>query len=454
MADNDKDASGQFKPPKATAPKPPPIKSKKAGNGAPKTKVAPAPKPGKPTVPPVKAAKPTPAPGKAPAAAAAKAKLPSPKAKRTPPPKRKRPVDPNRGNVVQPVAGEVHIEAGDFDEDGLTLAFPGAERGQIIERLSTTGTGVLEAYASEAKAAITAFHRELHGEEHRERIGRFHYEIARLYETVIGDLEAAQGHYQIALESAPDSLPVIVGARRVLLALGEYQAALDLFDRELRATPDRAAKATLMLAKARVLADRLDDAAQARKVIGAAAELAAGDPVALKALEAADWSLEAWDQLIRTYEREANAVGSDPRHRAALIVRRARLLETHRRDLDAAVEQFEQAYKADDTASGALNALKRLHHGRKGWRDVIRVLQIEAAAASNAEGRAGAMFRIGQLHADRLGNRKEGIRRPRSRGAGQPQPTLRPRCPVAPVRAGGPASRARHHAEPARTVVG
>jgi tetratricopeptide (TPR) repeat protein len=404
------DAKAQFKPPAPAVPKRPSDRMTIQGRPSARTPLPP-PDGGKPKAAfdPRRAE-----PLKASPVAASKAPLPTPTRGAAPrpapaPPPRSKPIDPARGNVVPPVAGEVRVLGDDADSDSFTIAFPGGEKPAVLEPVRHAQRGVLEAYVEEAKAAIAFFHHELHGETDPKRIGRFHYEIARLYETVVGDLEAADGHYTLALQSTPETLPVVVGARRVLIARGEYERALELFDRELRVTADRAAKAALMLQQARVLGDRLGRTADARKVLAAACELASSDAIAIKALAQADWSLQSWEQLAQTLEREANAVAGDPHHRAALIVHRARLTEVHRNDTEAAAELFEEAYQIDDKVAGALRALERLHHDRRHWRDLIRVLEIEAERTRDVDTRVMARFRIGQLQADRLGNRKEGI---------------------------------------------
>lgn len=323
-----------------------------------------------------------------------------------------------RGNVVAPVAGEMVIAGeddrtgkvrrptGQFEEEA-TLAF---RPGQLRPSGGDGGaSSVLEAYNDEAKGAIAQYREDLAEETDPQRVGRFHYEIGRLYDTVVGDFDAAAEHYGKALGLIPSHLPTIVGARRVMLERGEHIKALDLFDRELRVTADRGAKAGLMFAKARVLEDKLNRIEDARKVYASATELIAADPVALKALELADWKRSEWSQLAETYGRSANAVGGDPKHRAALVVRRARLLEVRDADPDAAAELYEDALGIDHRAPGALPALGRLHYDRRRWRELIRVLETETDTTSDAQLRVMAMYRIGQLHGERLGNRKEAI---------------------------------------------
>jgi hypothetical protein len=49
-------------------------------------------------------------------------------------------------------------------------------------------------------------------------MGRLHYEIARLYESPLGDLVNAADYYQRAYALCPDHLPTLRGARRALIA--------------------------------------------------------------------------------------------------------------------------------------------------------------------------------------------------------------------------------------------
>ena len=288
---------------------------------------------------------------------------------------------------------------GEFDEESHTLTRMPNEAAPTI----------LEAYAEEAQTALEVYTEALATEEEADRRGRLHFEIARIAEGVLGDLTRASEHYRKALEATPDRLPVITGARRVMLARGEYAQALELFDRELRVTADRATKAALMFAKARVLEIHLDRAADARDVYVSAGDLVASDAVLLKAIERTDWTLRDWTHLADAYAQQANAVGGDVKHRAALVVRRARQLEVYGEDHDAAAQLYEEALDIDHRAPGAVESLKRLHHDRRRWRELIRVLETEGELAENLALRVASRYRVGQIHAERLGNRTEAI---------------------------------------------
>ncbi|MCA9613509.1 MAG: hypothetical protein KC586_12205, partial [Myxococcales bacterium] len=241
------------------------------------------------------------------------------------------------------------------------------------------------------------------------RRGRLSYAIARVYEHAMGDPKKASTHYQAALDAMPEHLPSVRGLRRTLLARKSWQAALPLYDRELRLLSDPSRKAGLLLAKGRLLEDALDQKADARKAYETAFELDRTHVGVLRALADRCADDKSWDALDRVLEQTANVVTADPRHRAILVAERAHLAELRAQDAERATELFETALRLDPRAPGALAALKRLHHTSRRWRDLARVLATEAELADDAKVRVAAWSRVGTIQADRLGNRAEGI---------------------------------------------
>ncbi len=286
-------------------------------------------------------------------------------------------------------------------EDGPTIAVRAPLR---------TPTAVLDAYADDALRAITEYEQQLAGEMDADRVGRLHYEIGRLYETVLGDLTRASHHLDRSLVAAPQHLPTVVSARRVRLRRGDHEASLELFDREIEQCPDRARKAALWFSKARVLDDGLGRSAEARGAYQAAVSIIEHDPALLKALEHNDRDREDWPTLARDLEAIANAVQDDPRLRATMVIQRARLHEIHIGETQVATELYESALAIDDDAAAdVLPVLRRLHEQQQGWRDLIRVLQRQAELADDPDVVAAALHRIGCVHAERLGNVAEAI---------------------------------------------
>jgi len=254
--------------------------------------------------------------------------------------------------------------------------------------------------------------RELDETKDRGRRARLAHELGRLHEGPLagdGALDRARDFYGRALDAQKDHLPSLRGARRVALAQKRWRDALPFFDQEARLTADSKKKASLLYAKGRVLEDALGDEEKAKQAYRTAAELDRADVAIVEALEQRDRAEASWSALERTLERKANAVAKDARHRAALIVERARVLEHREKRVDAAIELYETALRLDPHASGANAALERLCHLQKRWRDLIRVLERRAAQSEDPAERALALYRVGRLHAERLGNRDEAL---------------------------------------------
>ncbi len=374
-------------PPRASRPPPPKRSRRKKKAGPAAVRAAPPPRP------PTQRAAAPPKPGE-PAGAkpppAKKKKSPSKRRKTAPGMGRPASIPPPTRNV--PTAQGIPTPEPELQKTGLHPAEP------QVGSLAEAAQGLADAWIEEIAET-----------DDRARKARLSYEIGRLHEGPLRDPKVAFTHYEAALTLQLDHIPSLRGARRTALVLGNYQGALPYFDAEARVTADSRRKAALLHAKGRVLEDALGDTDKARKAYRTASELDRGDASILKAIEQRDRDEERWRELDRTLEREANAVRADDRHRAALIVERARLLEHREKRIEGAIELYETALRLDPLASGALEALERLCHAQRRWRDLIGVLTRRAARADSPKRRAMALYRIARLHSERLGNREEAI---------------------------------------------
>lgn len=237
---------------------------------------------------------------------------------------------------------------------------------------------------------------------------RIQFECGRLCESVLGRSEEAIAHYRKALTDNPSHVPSIRALRRLLLSRGEYGSAVSLYDAQIAATRSPSARSALLAEKARLLEDRLGQRRESREAFAAALELNPGDAALLKAVARAELGARAWDALDKTVEHSAATVKNDARHRAALLVERARLAESRRRNQAQAAELYQAALDADPRSDSAVHALKRLHYSHQRWRDLVGVLEREAEQVADPDARAMALYRVGRVEIDKLGNLEQG----------------------------------------------
>jgi len=265
-----------------------------------------------------------------------------------------------------------------------------------------------ESEASRAEEFLKRAELELPTKSHAAARARMRFECGRLCESVLGKPDEASAHYRKALVDNPSHVPSIRSLRRLLLSKGEYGAAVALFDAQIAATRATAARSALLYEKGRLLEDRLGQRREGREAFAAALELNPGDAALLKAVARAELGARAWDALDKTFEHSIAGVKNDARHRAALLVDRARIAESRRKNLGQAAELYQAALDADPRSDSAVHALKRLHYSHQRWRDLVGVLEREAEQVSDPNARAMALYRVGRIEIDKLGNLAQG----------------------------------------------
>jgi tetratricopeptide (TPR) repeat protein len=279
----------------------------------------------------------------------------------------------------------------------------------VVEELSTADIADVGPFEEQAKELVAACEAELAVETDERKRARLHFEMARLFEGPLRELRKAMSHYQEARKLAPEHVPTLEGARRVLLARKSYQGALELFDAELRLTPEPAHKAALLYEKGRVLADHLGRRDEARECYQVALELAPNDATLLRALEQIHAEARDHAAVATMLGRQAQAVRSDSRLRSALLLQRARIHESRQKDGETAIGIYETALRLDPGSAPAVEALKRLHHKHRRFQDMAQLLLHEAEHTQDAKVRVAGLYGAARLHAEKLGNRDEAI---------------------------------------------
>jgi tetratricopeptide (TPR) repeat protein len=265
-----------------------------------------------------------------------------------------------------------------------------------------------ESETTRAEEFVRRAEAELPAKAHGAARARTRFECGRLCESVLNKPEDAIAHYRKALVDNASHVPSIRALRRLLLSKGDFGAAVPLFDAQIAATRAAPARAALLYEKGRLLEDRLGQRREGREAFAAALELNPGDATLLKAVLRAELGARAWDALDKTIEMSAAGVKTDTRHRAALLVERARIAESRRKNLPQAAELYQAALDADPRSDAAVHALKRLHYSHQRWRDLVGVLEREAEQVADPNARAMALYRVGRVEIDKLGNLEQG----------------------------------------------
>jgi tetratricopeptide (TPR) repeat protein len=285
---------------------------------------------------------------------------------------------------------------------------PGAS-GPVTRSMSNPMLTAENPFMRYAQTQIGTWEAELATQPDLFRAARLNYEIARLYEYPLGDLNQAATYYLRAHGLLPEYLPILRGARRVLLAQRNFQRALPLFDAEIRLTADPRRKAALCTRRAACSATPCATRPTRGRLRGRA-RARSGQRVGAQGARADRRPRSAPGTSSRRTTRRSPARSRRTRATARRWSPGGRTCSScATRTSGRRSSCSRRRSTSTSTAPGAFAALKRLHHGQGRWRELIGVLEREAGQISDPDLKAMAFYRIARMHSERLGNRDKAI---------------------------------------------
>ena len=186
----------------------------------------------------------------------------------------------------------------------------------------------------------------------------FLVDLGALYETRLGDLDAARESYERAFEAAPSTPGVVAALERLYRKLEAWEPLRRLLETALRSARGRD-RVAVLCSLGELRAERLDAAEGARLAFE---EALAADRLcerALRGLERLAAASGDPEALLRTYEREAE-ITTDPERLAHLVDELVRGLEARDRT-DEALLWAERLLTASPRDRRALELCARLH---------------------------------------------------------------------------------------------
>ncbi len=106
-----------------------------------------------------------------------------------------------------------------------------------------------------------------------------------------------------------------------------------------------------------------------------------------------------WDELVGIYDERLAALplGEDNKTRAAVLMRKAQILEDRRGDVDAAVACYGEAIRADSDQHPALRRLREIHTSREQWDLALQIAEMESGLTIPVVERAALLAGIGSI---------------------------------------------------------
>lgn len=238
--------------------------------------------------------------------------------------------------------------------------------------------------------------------------------VARTYEEKLRKSDKAIELYRRALTIEPEDIEALTALEAIFTRDGRFAELLEVYRRRVEIATDPEDRLAFLFRIASIQEEMLHSPEDA---IGAYLEILGhrpDDTAALRALDRLYVSRSQWHDLSDNLSRQLTLVDDD-NERVGLLVRLARLRETHLEEPGAAVETYRQVLDLQGQNEDAISALERLisntehelaiavilepiYQARGEWEKQIRVYEIMARHTYDPVRKIELMHQIAELH--------------------------------------------------------
>ncbi|MCG8553870.1 MAG: tetratricopeptide repeat protein [Proteobacteria bacterium] len=237
---------------------------------------------------------------------------------------------------------------------------------------------------------------------------KLHVKAAGIREEHLSDADGAIAHYCEVLELEPEHLEAATALERLYELAERYEDLAAIYFKKaamLEAPEQRKEHCFRAAFIYEELLDRPQDAVETfRRVL----EVDPEDVAAVDKLIELHLRLEQWQELLAVYERKADMV-HDPEDKKALYAEVGAVYERELGDVPQAIDTYQRILEVDPDDVAALARLDALYHTTESWRDLLSVLEREAALTSDPHESASFRFRVGELWDTKLQDSERAI---------------------------------------------
>jgi tetratricopeptide (TPR) repeat protein len=226
--------------------------------------------------------------------------------------------------------------------------------------------------------------------------------LARIYESELNDVKRAEESYRFVLGIDRSDNETLEALDRIYSENGAYGALAEVLRLRVAAAESKYDKTELSFRLGQVLEEQLGQTDEAitiyQKVLD---ELDPEHEGSVQCLERAFTTKGDWPNLYGTYERALKVVVGDS-NQADIYAKMARLSSEHLGQPQKSVDLWKQVLDLRGEDPEALRALGQLYAGQGNHRDLVDILEREAAVAETDEDRIRIFMDLGAVWYEKL----------------------------------------------------
>ena len=233
--------------------------------------------------------------------------------------------------------------------------------------------------------------------------------LARVYEEKLDDVERAEATYRFVLGVDDHDENALKALDRIYQEHGAHQALVEVLQKRIGGSNNSSELIELHYRLGRELETKLGFTEQAIEVFNELLdEHDAEHAETIRALQGIYAKLERWPELFATFEKELSIALGDSQQ-ADVFARMARLSSNRLKDSEKAIGLWQRVLDLRGEDAEALNALGDIYASQGNWRDLVDVLEREAAIAEDDSFRIQVYSDLGRVWYEKLDRERNAI---------------------------------------------
>ncbi|MBW2547752.1 MAG: tetratricopeptide repeat protein, partial [Deltaproteobacteria bacterium] len=308
------------------------------------------------------------------------------------------------------VKANTYVRMGDLADDRFAMRQEAEDYYRRALHLQGSHVGALEAleriYREDGRSnkLLNILERKAEAVEDTDKVVSALLQVAEAYEERFNDPKAAIENYEKAAELSPSDLSALRGLERLYSQEGRYQDLIGILDREYEVVSTERERIGILLRLAQMWEQEFRKPENAAQRLEQVLDL---DPLhddALCQLEQLYRTMQRWDDLVRTYDRHANAT-SDAEERARIFRELGQLYAAHKDDVEQAIDSYLNALNLNEQDIFSLQALTKLYERKGDHSAALDMMGQLAAVLDEPADQVMLKHRMGRILDQELGDR-------------------------------------------------
>ncbi len=308
------------------------------------------------------------------------------------------------------VKANTYVRMGDLADDRFAMRQEAEDYYRRALHLQDTHVGALEAleriYREDGRSnkLLNILERKAQAVEDTDSVVSALLQVAVAYEESFNDPKAAIENYEKAAELSPSDLSALRGLERLYTQEGRYQDLIGILEREYEVVSTERERIEILLRLAQMWEQEFRKPENAAERLEQVLDI---DPLhddALCQLEQLYRTTQRWDDLVRTFDRHANAT-SDNEERARIFRELGQLYAAKKDDVEQAIDSYLNALNLNEQDIFSLQALTKLYEGKGDHSAALDMMGQLAVVLDDPADQVALKHRMGRILDQELGDR-------------------------------------------------